>query len=371
MKIISSSVFLVRWPFSRPVQHSLACNEATQNLVVKLTSESGRSGFGEGIPRPYVTGETLDASIEALRRDYLPALMKQEFSPDRALGLMSDIFPESFLDRRPASACALETALWDLAGKIQDQPAVNSLGPVRSVMTYSGVIPFDSLGKLSQVLTLIQSLGLKEIKFKVGGEHDLETAAMIRHSLGPEIRLRADANGAWEPEEAVRRIEALNAFNLEAVEQPVPKEQVSGLAYVKERVKPLILADESICTQTEAKTLIAHQAVDGFNLRLSKCGGPWRTLKLLDLARQAGLVCMLGCQVGELGLLSAAGRHFAATQPDLIYLEGCLTKLILDSDIITDNLLFSFGGQAFPLTGPGLGVTVDESRLVDSFLFRL
>jgi len=210
-----------------------------------------------------------------------------------------------------------------------------------------------------------------EIKVKVGHEGDLDLVAKVRRTFDPKTDLRVDVNGVWSTEDAIKKILVLQELGISAVEQPVAKNNLKGLAEVTRKVKPLILADESLCTEADAQALIEARAVSGFNLRLSKCGGPARTLKLLNMARQAGLACQLGCQVGELGLLSAAGRHFAATQPDLIHLEGCLTRFFLTRDIIKEDLSPGSGAKAAPLTGSGLGVTVLDSALANSHLFSL
>jgi L-alanine-DL-glutamate epimerase-like enolase superfamily enzyme len=89
------------------------------------------------------------------------------------------------------------------------------------------------------------------------------------------------------------------------------------------------------------------------------------------MAAQEGQACMLGCQVGELGLLSALGRHFASVHKELIYLEGCLTRFFMDRDLIRQNITFGPGGQAEPLDGAGLGVEVDPAALNGSLVFSL
>ena len=372
MKVKNASAYLVKWPFTLPVKHSLALNVATENLVVEIEDYQGRFGYGEGIPRQYVTGETISAAVKALKKDLLPPLLEREIDPALALDYFGELCPEFLADQTPAAACAVETALWDLAGQILGRPAVELIGgSVRNQFVYSGVIPLASPQQLPQLLEIVKSLGLKEIKFKVGTDSDMETASLIREFMGPQARLRVDANGAWTAPEAVEKIESLDRFGIEAVEQPVPKDRPEDLAYVRERVEPLILADESACTPSEVQGLIDLEAVDGFNLRLSKCGGPSRTGRLLKMARDHGLVSMLGCQVGELGVLSAAGRHFAAANEDLIFLEGSLTKLIMDRDIIDEDLTFGPGGLAGPLEGPGLGVNVLKKALEDSLLFKL
>ncbi len=100
-----------------------------------------------------------------------------------------------------------------------------------------------------------------------------------------------------------------------------------------------------------------------FNLRLSKCGGLLRTVALAKRAREAGLESQLGCQVGETGLLSAAGRHFACSLGGLRYIEGSFDRLLVAEPLIREDITFRPGGWAARLEGPGLGVTVDEAAV--------
>jgi len=372
MRIVNASAYLIKWPFLLPVEHSLATNSATENLVVKVVDGQGRAGFGEGVPRGYVTGETLAGAVAALEESFLPGVMGREIDPYQALDFLPQHFPRRQLDAAPAAGCALEIALLDLAGQNLGQPLSAFLGDqVRNKLVYSAVIPLTSRDRFEELLADIERLGLKEIKIKVGRDDDLEVVGLVRQALGPEVRLRVDANGAWSVGQAIERINQLAALGVEAVEQPLPKEDLAGLAEVTGRAKPLILADESLCTADEAQALIRAGGVGGFNLRLSKCGGLARTEELFDLARQAGLVCQLGCQVGELGLLSAAGRHFAMAHPELIHLEGSLTRFLVGQDIIFEDISFGPAGLAEPLTGPGLGVKVDESKLIGNRILSL
>lgn len=354
------------------MSHSLASNTATANILVEVWDQQGRRGYGEGIPRVYVTGEDVSDSLQALRRRLAPLLLGREISPFQVLGWLESVAGSETVNSFPAAACALETALLDLIGQELSLPFSALLGPAPpQPVTYSAVVPLLDPAPLAAVLAQVRALGLTQVKVKVDGENALEPVAQVRRILGPGARLRVDANGSWRAEQAVETIRALTSHGVEAVEQPVPKEDLAGLALVNAKVEPLILADESLCTMDQARELIRLRAVGGFNLRLSKCGGPARTLKMLSMARRAGLVCQLGCQVGELGILSAAGRHFACIYPELVYLEGSLTRFFLPRDVISQDLTFESGGQAPPLNGPGLGVQVDVEVLRDSLEFSL
>ncbi|MFH2127878.1 MAG: enolase C-terminal domain-like protein [Pseudomonadota bacterium] len=372
MQIKKLNAYLIHWPFNLAVSHSLADNTATDNIVVALVDGQGRVGYGEGVPRSYVTGETVQGSLEALQRDLAPLVLGASLEPEEALGWLEKRGGPKLVDRCPAAACAVETALLDLAGRAMERPvsALLSADPPAPV-TYSAVIPLLPPEVLSAILAQAKALDFKQVKVKVQRRGAAELVAQVREALGPQVSLRVDANGAWSAAEAVENIGAMAPSRVEAVEQPVAKGDLEGLAKVTAAVEPLVLADESLCTMADAHRLVENRATGGFNLRLSKCGGPARTTALLEMASWEGLACMLGCQVGELGLLSALGRHFASVHAGLIYLEGCLTRFFMDRDLIREDLTFGPGGQAAILPGPGLGVEVDAAALNGSRAFSL
>jgi L-Ala-D/L-Glu epimerase len=177
------------------------------------------------------------------------------------------------------------------------------------------------------------------------------------------MNLRVDANEAWSAENAAERIRALEPFGITSVEQPVPHAKVDCLAEVRRQVKTPIMLDESLCGRIDAERAVAQGTCDLFNLRLSKCGGFIPTLRLAQFAQRHGLDCQLGCQVGETALLSAAGRHFAASVADMRYLEGSYDRHLVRESLAAKDITFGRGGWAPALTGPGLGVTLDAEAL--------
>jgi muconate cycloisomerase len=87
------------------------------------------------------------------------------------------------------------------------------------------------------------------------------------------------------------------------------------------------------------------------------------SLKIAQIARDRELGFQIGCQVGETGILSAAGRHLAALLPDAKHLEGSYDRFLLNANLTVGPVSFGYGGRARPLTGPGLGVEVSETAL--------
>ncbi len=177
------------------------------------------------------------------------------------------------------------------------------------------------------------------------------------------MNLRVDANGAWTVKEALKNIEQLEAFGVQAVEQPVAKENLRGLKEVTVHSRIPIIADESVCSVQDARNLLETGACHAFNVRISKCGGFISSLAVVDIAKRGGLRCQMGCQVGETGILSAAGRHLAGWFDDLLYVEGSFGTWVLQEDIVEEDIRFGRGGRARPLLGSGLGVHVNQEAL--------
>ena len=123
------------------------------------------------------------------------------------------------------------------------------------------------------------------------------------------------------------------------------------------------MLDESLCGYPDAQSAVDHGTADILNVRLSKCGGIFPSLRIIALARRSGLGIQLGCHPGETSLLSAAGRHLASRVAGLRYVEGSYDRHILGANLTRHDVTFGYGGRAQPLSGPGLGVEVDPALL--------
>jgi muconate cycloisomerase len=156
----------------------------------------------------------------------------------------------------------------------------------------------------------------------------------------------------------------LRPFGIESYEQPVGAHDLDGLARLTAELPEDVVVDESLCTLDDARTLIAARACSVFNVRVSKCGGPLAALELVALAQASGLVCQLGAQVGESGILTAAGRLVATVaDPAFRHHEGADNLFLLQRDLTVENLTVRPGGRGDALTGPGLGVQVRQDTL--------
>lgn len=366
------AIWRLKLAFRYQFKHSLATHGGSENLVVGVTTTEGVVGYGEGIPRVFVTGETMAESLEALTDRLAPRVLGTSLpSPPRLLPALETLLPAVDREASPAACCALEIALLDAAARLENLPLGSLLGPRRRpAVIYSAVLPLASADRMSRYLAMVKEKALRFVKVKVGGDDDPAMLAAIRRELGEEVDLRVDANGAWTAAEAVARLREMIPYRLSAVEQPVPGKDVDGMAAVSAAVPLPVIADESLVTEADARELIAAGACRIFNLRLSKHGGFLPTLRLSRLAQAAGLGCQLGCHVGESSLLAAAGRHFALAGPDLAYAEGSFAPYLLAQDVTDHPVVFDRGGAGPPLPGPGLGVAAQERLLHDLASFR-
>jgi len=356
-------LYLLQIQLCMPIKHYLAERTHSENLVVKVVTDAGVVGFGEGIARQYVTGEVMEASLRFLQDHLLPQLNGFHPSgPPDLIEALAELLSEDNRAQAPAACCALELAILDAAGKTWSQSVTQMLGGGDQPLIYSAVIPMMSPPSFHRLLHLIRDMEMSFVKIKVGNERDTEVLSLAREILGHEVDLRVDANGAWSSEEAEKRIAAMMAYGISAVEQPVPKEDILGLKRLSEQVEIPIIADESLCLERDAENLASQDACQVFNLRLSKCGGILAANRLYEIGRKKAIAAQLGCQVGETGILSAAGRQLASSRK-LLYLEGSYSSYLLQDDIVNEPVEFGPGGVAQPLAGHGLGVSVNEETL--------
>ncbi|MFQ5780161.1 MAG: mandelate racemase/muconate lactonizing enzyme family protein [Nitrospiria bacterium] len=341
--------------------------------MVKLEAEDGTVGYGEGVARPYVTGETVEISVDHIIKHLWPVVREGNFTaislgedPFSTLNEISNCLPEIGSKKViawHAARTAMELALVDCLLKREMMSLGAFLPPRRNFVTYSGVITGASINDAVKNAKYFKLFGLRQIKIKIGDTNDLQKIAAIRDAIGPETSMRVDANGAYTLDQATRILEKLEPYRIDCVEQPLPRGNLADLARLRQNTSIPIMVDESLITISDAEQLIKANACDYFNLRLSKCGGLLRTLELADIARKAGIRIQLGCQVGETAILSAAGRHVAAYLDCVDFVEGSYGALLLSEDITQEPIQFGHGGKAPVLRRPGLGVAPLDRRL--------
>lgn len=384
--ICSLQAFEVPVELRRPVRHARFTRHCNDTLLIRCELRGGEVGWGEGLPRAYVTGESMETVWRQLAAsDFFPLAETTLTDPADCVPaldalVLADVPGEPGVPTRECLGnsirSAVELAVLDAACRaagcslsqfLMSLSEFADLCAAQPRVRYSGVVTADS-GQLRRFRSALKMklFGFQQIKVKVGAadiREDMAVLSQLRRLCGRQVDLRLDANEAWNPEDVVPRMQALAEFHPSSLEQPVPHASVSALAQLRTRLTVPVMLDESLCCYQDGVRAIADQTCDLFNLRISKCGGLLNCLRLARLAEQHSIGWQVGCMVGETGILSAAGRHLACSLREMRYLEGSYDRFLLrDRKLVTD-VTFGYGGHARPLTGSGLGVAVNESRV--------
>lgn len=315
--ITKLDMYPLRLPLTGPFSTAVRTASVLQTVLFRLQDADGRCGWGE-TPVSRVTGV---GTAEVLTR------ARQALAP-LAVGRPTAELPE--LVRRIAAApvpaavrMGLDCALHDLAAREAGQPLHRFLaaeypeigGPrvadsVLTDMTLSAAEPQALAGTAAGWARK----GFGTLKVKLRADLDAVAGlAAVRRAVGPDLRLRVDANQAYTPAEATRVLQGMvdAGVGLELAEQPVPAGDWAGLAAVRAAVDVPVMADESVQDERDLAPLLRHRAAGLVNLKLAKAGGFYPAVRLLAAARRAGMGVLVGCML-ESAVGAGAGAAFAA-----------------------------------------------------------
>jgi L-Ala-D/L-Glu epimerase len=375
-------LFAVDLPFRATFRHAAAARHSSGSLFLRVALDSGVEGWGECLPRQYVSRESREATFALLRDAIMPALLGHEFQS------LSDV--TSFLEKCDGKAppdwvessvpqssawCSVDLALLDAFGRANAKPArvgaVGDKAPASRSLDrhrYSGVVSADRGWRLAESLLKMRAFRFPHVKLKIEGEGAVEAATMARRLLGRGVDVRIDANMAWDVEQALDIISELGAFGIQCFEQPTSADDLDGLARLVRESSSTIIVDEGLTDRESLQTLIRRRACTGVNVRISKCGGLVGAHARCREALDAGLLLQIGCQVGESSLLSSAHvtllSSLASFTPGVRYAEGCFGRHLLREDPFSPSIQFRYGGRPpHPRGTPGLGVRADQEVL--------
>jgi muconate cycloisomerase len=266
-----------------------------------------------------------------------------------------------FLDAK----AAIEMACVDLTARALGLPVHAYLGgAVKERLTFNAWIGIVAPEEAAAEALKWLRRGFRSAKIKVGGgiEADRERVRAVREAVGSAMALRIDANAGYDADTAIRLLRLVQPFDLQLFEQPVPAEDLAGMARVRREAGGVpIMADESIVDHASLLAVIRAQAADLVKLKVMKQGGFHRAAAMLATAQAAGIRCVVGHGFG-LGVNTMAEIMLAATSANVIDGLECVGPLKTADDITAEKLDLGSGALALP-PGPGLGVTLDEAKL--------
>ena len=364
MRIETLEAYRFPVPFRLVFRHASASRDRTENVIVAARSSGGEVGYGEGCPRRYVTGETVETAARFIARH------REELARDVADldGLRAWIDGRrGDVDRNPAAFCAVELALLDLAGKVAGLTVEEVLGLPRldGSFRYSAVLGDAPLPAYRWQFRRYRREGFRDFKVKLSGRRGPDRRKLAPFRTRPDLRVRLDANNlGTDPDEFIRHVQGLDA-DVAAVEEPLRVGDLRGFRRVADGCNTKIILDESLLRAEQLDSLDDSGAWI-VNLRVSKLGGLIRSLALAEKAARKGIGIIVGAQVGETSLLTRAGLTVMhASRSALVASEGAFGTHLLQRDLTEPCLMFGREGvlSTAALPGPGLGLRVDDSAL--------
>ena len=362
MNIRRIEAIAVSIPLTKPVRMSFEEVRAANNALVRLETDGDVTGWGEAASAPTMTGETMVGMVAAIR--YLAPFLEGAPADDIA-ALMERA--GRFLYGNPAAKSAIEMALHDALGKALGTSACELLGGRRRNRVPLLRLVGTGKGAAADVEEALKfrAEGCVAFKVKVGIGSPLEDAARTRsvcEALGNgNVLVCADANQGWNAEQAVSYVRAVEDTTLAFFEQPVPAEDLEGMARVARASRIRIGADEGLHSIDDLGRHQAAGAAHGFSLKTIKLGGMQAVCDAARLCEKLGMKVNLACKMAETGIAAAAMLQLAAAIPSVDW-GVSLTSLYLADDVLKQPLGIA-GGHAEVPSGPGLGIEVDEEKV--------
>ena len=349
MKITSIKTAILRSPLKVPFKTAVRSVEAMTDVVVRIDTDGGISGWGSAPPTAKVTGDTIGSITGAIDEYIRPLLLGKDVEN---IEYNLDLLDKSLLKNTSAKA-AIDIALHDLWAKSINQPAWKLFGGNGREIETDVTISINTPEEMATDALRAQNDGFRIIKTKVGNNTDIDFLRLkaIRDAVGNDIKIRIDANQGWKPAEAVR---ILNRFqdaelNIELVEQPVRAGDIRGLAYVTAHSPIPVVADESCWSPEDAISLLYEGTVNIVNIKLMKCGGIRSARSIIGIAHAVGAEVMMGCML-ECKISCAAAIHIASA-------SSCVTRIDIDGPILCAKDMIE-GGPIFK-TGPTISTTCE------------
>ncbi|KIC39095.1 O-succinylbenzoate synthase [Ruegeria sp. ANG-R] len=356
IRIESADLRIVSLPLLSPFVISTGTMTAKTFPLLVLKGE-GIEGVAEAVmdPQPDYLEETIAGAMDFLRRVLLPQIVGKRFSSPYEL----EPILAPWRGHRMAKA-VVEMAFWDLWAKslgIPLQAALGGTGDSVDVGVSLGIAPVETT--LERVAEAAEQ-GYKRTKLKIARGHDVKIVEAVRARF-PGIKLTVDANTDYGlADSPIMR--ALDAFDLDYIEQPLAYDDIRDHAKLQSRVRTAICLDESIRSARDARIALELDAARVINIKVGRVGGFMSARAIHDTCAAFDVPVWCGGML-ESGVGRAHNIHLATlsnfTKPG----DTSSASRYFHRDIINERLEASEGKMPVPKNGPGIGVTLDHAFL--------
>lgn len=367
VKIHRIDLFSLRYPmtgyfkfFTGP--HGSAGRAA---VIVKITASDGTVGWGQSLPIAKWSYETLETSAAVLKDYYAPVLIGSD--PTDIAGahrLMDAAIAPGFSTGMPISRAGIDLALHDLTGKILNKSLSEMWGlPSGGPITLSWTVNVTKISDAGILMEEGKRRGYRHFNIKVSPDpdFDIRLAKEVR-KLAPETFLWADANGGYEPETALHAAPLLADAGVDVLEAPLRPNRISGYQALKKQGALPILLDEGLVSPADLEEFFALGMCDGAAMKPQRCGGLLSNKEQIEICLKNDLIWLgSGLTDPDISLAATLGLYGAYGLKKPAALNG---PQFLTADVLKTPLRIE-GGKAWVPEGPGLGITVDEEKVID------
>ena len=333
------------------IRHAAATRNKGESIWVQA-KRNGDSGYGEGCPRIYVTGDDLDASLTWIKENFSTGVVNFETLEDLKKWAKEN---EKEIDSYPSAWCAVEMAMLDLLARESDCTVEKMLGldDGKLCSRYTAVLGNDKKKEYTTLADQYLILGISDFKIKLCGNlrRDIEKIDMleqlsVQHYAKP-MRIRLDANNLWKDrcDEAIEYTIMLGIGRIFAMEEPVRAKDAEDISKFSIATGLPVILDESLCTLED---LSLYRNIAGnfiANIKISKVGGLIRALKMIEELKKMRWPIIIGCHVGETSLLTRAALVVSSSAGDsLIAHEGAFGDYLVEREPASPMLKFGREG---------------------------
>ncbi|MCA9185264.1 MAG: enolase C-terminal domain-like protein [Pirellulaceae bacterium] len=334
-------------------------------VIIKITADNGLVGWGQSVPIAKWSYETLETATVALREYYVPALIGRDPTDiEGALMALDQVIAPGFSTGMPITRAGVDLALHDLTGKLRKQSLAGLWGlPSAETLTLSWTVNVQQLADVDALIAAGRERGYRNFNIKVSPdpEFDAELAKRVR-AAAPDSFLWADANGGYDVDTAMEVAPRLADAGVDVLEAPLRPNQLQGYQRLKKQGALPILMDEGVVSATDLMEFHRAGMLDGVAMKPARCGGLLSNKRQIQYCRQHGLMWLgSGLTDPDISLAATLGLYAAFDLKTPAALNG---PQFLTADVLQTPLRIE-GDLAYVPTAPGLGVEVDEAKVVE------
>jgi L-alanine-DL-glutamate epimerase-like enolase superfamily enzyme len=334
-------------------------------IIIKITADDGTIGWGESVPLPTWSDETLETAVVALRHYLIPALIGHDPTDlPGAHRLLDAAITPGFSTAMPITRAGLDLALHDLTGRATNQSLHQMWGrPKGEPLTLSWTVNARTLDEVEPIMAAGRERGYRHFNIKVAPDPDFDVQFARRvRQLAPDGFLWADANCGYDVDTALAAAPRLAEAGVDVLEAPIRPNLISGYQALKRQGALPLYMDEGVISPVELEEFIRLEMLDGVAQKPSRCGGLLSCRRQIELLHRHGLSFLgSGLTDPDISLAATLSLYAAYGLKKPAALNG---PQFLTESVLKKPLQVVDGTLALP-EGPGLGIEVDEEKVRD------